>query len=49
MGSGFEGFDFSHEVLERVVTLLEGFVYAIATTPRVFLYLSYLEINEHMI
>jgi len=49
MGSGFEGFDFSHEGLKRVVGLLEGFVHAIASAPGEFLYLSYLEINEHMI
>jgi len=49
MGSGLEGFDFSHEGVKRVVGLLKGFVHAIASAPREFLYLSYLEINEHMI
>ena len=49
IGSGLEGFDFSHEEVKRVVGLLEGFVHAIASAPREFLYLSYLEINEHMI
>jgi len=49
MGSGLEGFDFSHEGVKRVVGLLQSFVYAIAGAPRDFLYLSYLEINEHMI
>ena len=48
-GFGFEGFDFSHEGVKRVVGLLKGFVHAIASAPREFLYLSYLEINEHMI
>jgi len=41
------GFDFSHEGVKRVVGLLKGFVHAIASAPRVFLYFSYLEINEH--
>jgi len=49
MGSGLEGVDFSHEGGKRVVGLLKGFVQAIASAPREFLYLSYLEINEHMI
>ena len=49
MGSGLEGFDFSHEGVKRVVGLLEGFIHAIASAPREFLYRSYLEINEHMI
>jgi len=49
MGSGLEGFDFSHEGVKRVVGLLKGFVHAIASAPREFLYLSYLEINVHMI
>jgi len=49
MGSGLQGFDFSHEGVKWVVALLEGFVHAIASAPRGFLYLSYLEINEHMI
>jgi len=49
MGSGLEGFDFSHEGVKWVVGLLKGFVHAIAGAPREFLYLSYLELNEHMI
>ena len=49
MGSGLEGLDFSHEGVKRVVGLLKGFVNAIASAPREFFYLSYLEINEHMI
>jgi len=49
MGSGLEGFDFSHEGVKQVVGFLEGFVHAIASAPREFLYLSYPEINEHMI
>jgi len=49
MGSGRGGFDFSHEGVKRVLGLLKGFVHAIPSTPRGFLYLSYLEINEHMI
>ena len=49
IGSGFEGVDFSHERVKRVIGLLKGFVHAIASAPREFLYLSYLEINEHMI
>jgi len=49
MGSGFGGFDFSHEGVKRVVGLLKDFVHAIASTPRELLYLSYLEINEYMI
>jgi len=48
MGSGLKGFDFSHEGVMRVVELLEGFVHAIASAPREFLYLSYLEMNKHM-
>ena len=47
-GSGFAGFDFSHEGVKRVVGLLEGFVHTIGSAPREFLYLSYLEINEYM-
>jgi len=35
--------------LKRVVGLLKSFVHVIASTPRKFLYLSYLEINEYMI
>jgi len=49
IGSGFKGFDFSHEGVKRVIGLLKGFVHAIASAPLKFLYLSYLEINEHMI
>jgi len=49
VGSGLEGLDFSHEGVKPVVGLLEGFVHAIASAPREFLYLSFLEINEHMI
>ena len=50
MGSGFGGFDFSHEGVKRVVGLLKGFVHAIvASAPHEILYLSYLEINEHII
>jgi len=49
MASGLEGFDFSHEEVKQVVGLLKGFVHAIASAPREFFYLSYLEINEHMI
>jgi len=50
MGSGFGGFDFSHEGVKWVVGLLKGFVHAIvASAPHEILYLSYLEINEHMI
>ena len=45
MGSGLEGFDFSHEGVERVVGLLKGFVHAIASAPCYFLYLN----NEYMI
>jgi len=38
MGSGLEGFDFSHEGVKRVVGLVIGFVHAIASAPRGFLY-----------
>jgi len=48
MGSGFEWFDFSHEGVKRVVGLLPGFVHAIASAPREFLYLSNLEITKYM-
>jgi len=34
MGSGFEGFDFSHEGVTRVVGFLKGFVHATASAPR---------------
>ena len=40
MGSGLEGFDFSHEGVKRVVGLIIGFVYAIASAPCEFLYLK---------
>ena len=40
MGSGLEGFVFSHEGVKRVVGLITGFVYAIASAPREFLYLK---------
>jgi len=40
MGSGFEGLDFSHEGVKRVVGLLIGFVSVIASTPYCFLYLN---------
>jgi len=40
MGSGFEGFDFSHEGVKRVVGLLTGFVSVIASPPYCFLYLN---------
>jgi len=43
------GWIFSYEGVKRVVGLLKGFVHAIASAPGEFLYLSYLEINEHMI
>jgi len=44
MGSGLEGFDFSHEGVKRVVGLFMGFVFAIASAPCDFLYLN----NEYM-
>jgi len=40
MGSGLEGFVFSHEGVKRVVGLITGFVYTIASAPRKFLYLK---------
>ena len=40
MGSGLEGLDFSHEGVKRVVGLVIGFVYAIPSAPRDFLYLK---------
>jgi len=40
LGSGLEGFDFSHEGVKPVVGLITGFVYAIASAPREFLYLK---------
>jgi len=49
MGSGVEGFEFSHQRVKRVVGLLQGFVHAIASAPREFLYLRFLEINKYTI
>jgi len=40
MGSGLEGFDFSHEGVKRVVGLFIGFVSVIASAPYHFLYLK---------
>jgi len=40
MGSGLDGFDFSHEGVKRVVGLLVGFVSVIASAPYRFLYLK---------
>ena len=40
MGSGSEGFDFSHEGVKRVVGLFAGFVSVIASAPYCFLYLN---------
>jgi len=40
IGSGLEGFDFSDEGVKRVLGLITGFVYAIASAPREFLYLK---------
>jgi len=40
MGSGLEGFDFSHEGVKRVVGLFTGFVSVIASAPHCFLYLN---------
>jgi len=40
MGSGLEGFDFSHEGVKRVVGLFIGFVSVIASAPYCFLYLN---------
>jgi len=40
MGSGLEGFDFSHEGVKRVVGLFRGFVSVIASAPYCFLYLN---------
>ena len=40
MGSGLEGFDFSHEGVKRVVGLCIGFVSVIASAPYRFLYLK---------
>jgi len=41
VGSGFEGFDFSHEGVQQVIGLLIGFVSAIAGAPCCFLYLNH--------
>jgi len=49
MGSALQGFDFSHKGVKQVLGLLKGFVHAIASAPRELLYLSYPEINEHII
>ena len=40
MGSGSEGFDFSHERVKRVVGLFVGFVSVIASAPYCLLYLN---------
>jgi len=40
MGSGLEGFDFSHEGVKQVVGLFTGFVSVIASAPYYFLYLN---------
>jgi len=40
MGSGLDGFDFSHQGVKRVVGLFIGFVFAIASAPYDFLYLN---------
>jgi len=40
VGSVFEGFDFSHEGVKRVVGLLTGCVSVIASAPYCFLYLN---------
>ena len=40
MGSGLEGLDFSHEGVKWVVGLFTGFVHAIASAPRGFLYFN---------
>ena len=40
MGSGLEGFDFSHEGVKRVIGLFIGFVSVIASAPYRFLYLK---------
>jgi len=40
MGSGLEGFDFSHEGVKQVVGLFIGFVSVIASAPYRFLYLK---------
>jgi len=40
MGSGLEGFDFSHEGVKRVVGLFIGFVSVIASAPYRFLCLK---------
>jgi len=40
VGSGFEGFDYSHDGVKRVVGLLIAFVLALASAPCCFLYLN---------
>jgi len=40
MGSGFEGFDFPHEGVKRVIGLFTGFVSVTASPPYRFLYLN---------
>jgi len=40
VGSGLEGFDFSHEGVNRVVGLFIGFVSVIASAPHCILYLN---------
>jgi len=40
MGSGLEGFDFSHQGVKQVVGLFIGFVFTIASAPSDFLYLN---------
>jgi len=40
VGSGFAGFDFSHEGVKRVVGLLIDFVSVIASAPHCLLYLN---------
>jgi len=42
-GLGARGFYFSHEGVKRAVGLRKGFVYAIASAPRKFLYLRFLK------
>jgi len=44
MGSGLEGFDFSHEGDEAGHWIVYSFVHAIASAPRGFLYFN----NEYM-
>jgi len=40
MGSGLEGFDFSHKGVKWVVGLFTGFISVIASTRHCFLYLN---------